>query len=379
MNRKLWIYDIEQFPNFHSAFFINIDTEEEIYFIIHKDLDQREEYFSFLRNKVKVLIGFNCLNYDGPMLNELIGNISSKDLNKILYKKSLEIVNDDDKNFEKLLIPHIDLFKIHHYNNKARGTSLKWIEFFLRMKNIMDLPIDPDTYVTKDMFDDIIYYNRNDVVATKLFYEHKITQNAIKLRKDITKEFGFSSINMSDVAIGARINSIFYSNITGRNFFDYKDERTKRKYIHMKDCVPSFVEFKTSNLNKVLADFKSKVIEGTKNKLNYKIQIGENFFNLKNGGLHSHDKPRLIKPKENEYLCEIDVASMYPFGIINNKIYPEHLGPEWLEGYKKLAYDRLEAKKQGDKVKADAYKLALNGGGFGKTNDQFSWMYDPLT
>ena len=378
MDKGVWIYDLEQFPNFHSAFFINSTTNEEVYFIIHKDRDDRSEYLSFLMNRVKALVGFNCLNYDGPMINAFLDNISSKDLLSNMYKKSLSIINNENE-WERLIIPHLDLFKIHHYNNKARMTSLKWIEFYLRMKNIMDLPLDPHSYVSSDQFDEIIYYNRNDVVATKEFYENPISTKAIQLRKDIGAEFNFNAMNMSDVAIGAKINALFYSKHSGKSYYKFKDLRTYRKTIRMEDCIPAFVKFRTDNLNNVLKDFRSRVLEGTKNQITYKIQIGDNFFNLKNGGIHSHDKPRYLKAKKDEYLVEIDVASMYPFGIINNNLYPQHLGHEWLRGYETLANDRVEAKKQGDKIKADGYKLSLNGGGFGKTNDKYSWMYDPLT
>jgi hypothetical protein len=378
MDKGVWIYDLEQFPNFHSAFFINSTTNEEVYFILHDSKDQREEYFIFLKTRVKALVGFNCINYDGPMLNTFINNKSSKNLLEIMYQKSLSIIRNEN-DWEALKILHLDLFKIHHYDNKARMTSLKWIEFYLRMKNVMDLPLDPHSKVTEDMFDDIIYYNRNDVIATKKFYESRISRKAIDLRKDISKEFGFNATNMSDVSIGSKINEIFYTQHSGKKYYEFKNLRTYRDKIHMKDCIPEFIKFKTDNLKNTLIDFKSKIIEGTKGQLTYKIQIGENYFNLKNGGIHSHDKPRYLKPKEDEYLVEIDVGSMYPFGIINNKLYPEHLGPKWLTGYEKLAYDRIDAKHNGNKVKADSYKLSLNGGGFGKTNDKYSWMYDPLT
>lgn len=74
---------------------------------------------------------------------------------------------------------------------------------------------------------------------------------------------------------------------------------------------------------------------------------------------------------------------MYPSRIINRGLYPQHLGPEWLEGYKWTFDERVHkwkklAKK--DIVAAtynEVYKLSLNGGGFGKTNEPNSWQYDP--
>jgi len=176
----------------------------------------------------------------------------------------------------------------------------------------------------------------------------------------------------------SKINAKYYSQYSGKKFYDFKDLRTYRRIIHIKDCIPKYVQFKTEKLKTVLGDLRNKIISGTKNQMQYKIRLGNNIYLLKNGGLHSQDLAKYVKPKDNEILCEIDVASMYPAIIIENGIYPKHLGPEWLEGYRFIRDDRIKAKHQGQKAKSDAYKLALNGGGFGKTNSEFSWMYDPL-
>ena len=97
-------------------------------------------------------------------------------------------------------------------------TSLKWIEFYLRMEDVMDLDISFDSPVEQYQFDDIIYYNRNDVIATKKFYEYTISKGMIELRKDISKEFDFNAINLNDVSIGGRINAIYYSEFSGLSF-----------------------------------------------------------------------------------------------------------------------------------------------------------------
>jgi hypothetical protein len=76
---------------------------------------------------------------------------------------------------------------------------------------------------------------------------------------------------------------------------------------------------------------------------------------------------------------------MYPTWIINQKLYPAHLGIEWLNGYIWIKDKRIEAKKllkttKDSKYQAiqEAYKLSLNGGGFGKTGESYNWQYDPF-
>ena len=47
--------------------------------------------------------------------------------------------------------------------------------------------------------------------------------------------------------------------------------------------------------------------------------------------------------------------------LIEYKFYPKHLGPEFLEVYSKIKDERIEAKHNGNKVKNETLKLALNG------------------
>lgn len=69
---------------------------------------------------------------------------------------------------------------------------------------------------------------------------------------------------------------------------------------------------------------------------------------------------------------------MYPSAIINYSLYPRHLGPEFLTTYKKIKADRLKAKREGDKIMNQTYKLALNGIS-GMLQSEYSWCYDPKT
>lgn len=68
---------------------------------------------------------------------------------------------------------------------------------------------------------------------------------------------------------------------------------------------------------------------------------------------------------------------MYPSIAVANKYYPEHLGKSFCDVYEKVLVQRLEAKKSGNKVMADGYKLSLNSV-YGKSNSEYSFCYDPL-
>jgi hypothetical protein len=94
------------------------------------------------------------------------------------------------------------------------------------------------------------------------------------------------------------------------------------------------------------------------------------------GGLHSQEFEQVIYPKTDQLYGEFDVASMYPSIIIEQGLYPKHLGPKFLEVYRTIKNSRLKAKREGDKTKADAYKIVLNGA-YGKFGSRYSFLYSP--
>lgn len=62
--------------------------------------------------------------------------------------------------------------------------------------------------------------------------------------------------------------------------------------------------------------------------------------------------------------------------IIEYGFYPKHLGKEFLETYKQIKEERIEAKHNGNKTKNETLKLALNGLS-GNLQNEHSWVYDP--
>jgi hypothetical protein len=82
---------------------------------------------------------------------------------------------------------------------------------------------------------------------------------------------------------------------------------------------------------------------------------------------------------------------MYPWSIISQRVYPKHLGIQWNEGIKNSYFYRaneLKPKLKGlDKnsetykeidAEQAVYKLALNGGGYGKLGSHYSWQFDEM-
>lgn len=69
---------------------------------------------------------------------------------------------------------------------------------------------------------------------------------------------------------------------------------------------------------------------------------------------------------------------MYPSIILEHKVFPEHLGEEFLKVYGKIKEDRIKAKHEGNKIVDSTLKLSLNGLS-GNLQNEHSWVYSPKT
>jgi DNA polymerase elongation subunit (family B) len=94
------------------------------------------------------------------------------------------------------------------------------------------------------------------------------------------------------------------------------------------------------------------------------------------GGLHSSEKGIAFKASDTFKLVDRDVASYYPSIILNQKLYPLHLGFDFLTVYQSLVSRRLAAKRSGNKIEADMLKITINGS-FGKFGSKWSALYAP--
>ena len=137
----VYVYDLEQLANLHTATFMSLDKSEVQVFVIHDLRDDRKAYMEFLLQPELRLIGYNCMHYDYQILHRLIMSrdthrfkrSSSKQLSEWLYSISQDIISGDASPVPewKYIIPQRDLFKVHHFDNRARSTSLKALEMVM--------------------------------------------------------------------------------------------------------------------------------------------------------------------------------------------------------------------------------------------------------
>lgn len=280
-----FIWDLETFPNCFTACFVYANGQGIRVFEISDRKNETEGLLEFLR-KVKVgdyrLVGFNSVGFDYPILHHILTKAKKafkkgepvKLTAKELYKVAMDLINaQDDEKFGKMIkqddviIRQVDLYKIHHFDNRAKATSLKVLEFNMRSKNIEDLPFPVGTILDDKQKDTLIKYNKHDVMETLKFYWY--SYDALKLRDELSIQFGFDCTNYNDTKIGSElfINSLekaqkglcYIQSDRGR-----KMRQTKRDRIVIKDCLFDYLKFKRPEFQAVHNWFKSQVITETK-------------------------------------------------------------------------------------------------------------------
>ena len=389
MNRNIWVYDIETIASVFTYVAINIDTEEIVKFVIHPELDQSVDLYNHLV-KCRALIGFNNLDFDYPIIHYFIYEVFNKNLPvrkivSLLYAKAQFIINVQDKNKKfkiftnikesEILIPQIDLFKIWHYNNAARSTSLKALQISMNYPNVLDMPIShTDLNVTLDQIPEILEYNLNDVLSTFEFYKKSIGK--LSLRKSLTDVFKIKCRNWSDSKIGEQLIAKLYCERNNCTYWDIKNLRTNRESIALKDCILDYISFESVEFNKLLSTFKSKIITETKGSIKESVIYKSFKYDYGTGGIHGCIKSGVYEADDNYVIIDADVGSLYPRLAITNNFFIEHLGMSFINVYKSIVDMRLDAKSRGDMILSDGFKLAANSV-YGKSNDKDSFLYDP--
>ena len=155
-----YVFDIETYPNVFTLAVEHADAPLRWMFEISDWRNDSREIVAFLlllKESGARMVGFNNLGFDYPILHMLI-RMGHSDA-KTLYQKAQSIIasQDGDKSrWTHLVKPsdrfvtQIDLFKIHHFDNKARATSLKVLEFNMRSDSIEDLPFRVGTVLTRE-------------------------------------------------------------------------------------------------------------------------------------------------------------------------------------------------------------------------------------
>lgn len=378
------VYDIETFPNCFQLCAKDDESGLTWAFEIspwRDDCEQIIDWLDWLHDCGATMVGFNNLGFDYPVIHFLYR--ARKVTAAQLYEKAKSIFESENK-FDHMVypsdrvVPQIDLFRLHHFDNHARATSLKTLEFNMRLDNIHDLPFAPGTHLNEQQSKVLMDYCAHDVKATQLFHEQ--SKEAIQFREKIAAEYKGDIVNFSDVKLGKTIFQKYLED-NGVECYDLgpngrTPKQTPRPVIALSACIPNYIYLFTKGFRDILEIFQSKVITETKGAFkDLAVPMRGLTYVFGTGGIHASVEQGHFVANDMMMILDIDVTSMYPSIAIENGYYPEHLGPKFVEVYRKLRAERLKYPK--GSVENAALKLALNGV-YGASGDKFSIFYDPL-
>lgn len=345
--KKIYVYDLEVFKQCFLAGFINPKTGEKKIFEISTRKNNATSLYRFLRDRVKGLVGFNNLSYDNTLINYFVRTKITNPLK--YYELSQKIINDNLRAAPQL-IPQLDIYKVNHWDNRAKITSLKAAEARMNFYNVADLPYPFDKDLTPREIQKVVEYLHNDLEATLELY--KLYKNKYYLRNEIKKKYKLKCDNWSDSKIGEQLLLKLYCEKTNSDPDLVRNLRTNRKEIIVSDIIFPYIEFKTSQLQELLETIKSEVITDTKGGFKHVFDYGGITTHLAQGGIHAA-KPGIYKTTKEKIVLDLDVSGMYPSIIIANKLFPEHLGPEFTEVLRdEIVNPRLKIHKPKSKDKS---------------------------
>lgn len=421
---KIVTVDVECYKNYFLVMFRLVASGKTLYFEKFNEGDFNRQNLLHILNKYTI-VTFNGIKYDQLMMEAAIAgfnNKSLKDVSDMLIEKNMQPWQVRKQiGIAALDIDHIDLIEV-----APLSASLKIYGGRLHSPKMQDLPIEPSATITEDQVPLLRKYCGNDLDVTERLF--KQLEPELELRTNMSKEYHVDLRSKSDAQIA---EAVIKKEMDDKYGFVPKrpkvEEGTRFKY-----RVPDNLVFDTDILQELFRLYKSapivvdksgytdidfnyeetqaktqddftafleKAKKPTQNKWNkiitkegkgeafkqwlksirqkqYKFEIGSTKYTAGIGGLHSCEKGARHVAEDGYILRDIDVASYYPRIILNNRLYPKHIGEPFLDIYNSIVERRLAAKRSGDKVTNESLKITINGS-FGKLGSKWSCLYSP--
>lgn len=400
----VYVYDIEVFQNIFHCSVKNTETNNIYKFEISERKNQLRELVKFFKQVDKyitwgdyyttninipanvIFCGYNNLHYDNPIINYIIeyeDKLMQYNIPTIcssIFNLSKTITTSSEDNIDawkhwkyQIWFDTFDILTML-YSNKLR-VGLKEIQVTMQYPNVQEFVCDWTKPLPLEDFDSMIDYNINDIESTSELLNR--CKKDVDLRIAIEDEYGVRILSKDGVNIGMKILTQKYLEKTGLTWQDIKDLRSPMSVIPLKDVILPFIKYDSPILQRVLDDMKNQIVSPGRKGYENKFVFNNLRYSVGVGGIHSVNSPEIIIPRDDEMLIDIDVASLYPSMLIEYEFYPKHLGKEFLEVYKQIKDERIEAKHNGDKVKNETLKLALNGLS-GNLQNEHNFCYSPF-
>lgn len=280
-----WIFDIETYPNAFTFCVIRGDGKHQRIYEVSEFRNDTEELLTCLRylkaNKQR-LVGFNNLGFDYPVIHKIIEKAIIAKFNdrgftidyEDVYEDAMSIINEMRNDGWGRIIPteeqhikQVDLFKIWHFDNKAKSTSLKMLEFNMKADNIEDLPFPVGTHLTQEQIEVLKRYNKHDVSMTLEFYRKSV--DAIRFRQVLSERYNRDFTNHNDTKIGKDYFIMRLEETMPNSCYKMQGKKrvlnqTKRAFIDIGKCLFDYYDFEQPAFVAVKEWFAAQKIKETK-------------------------------------------------------------------------------------------------------------------
>lgn len=381
-------FDIESYPDVFTAVFQHTTHRQRWEFEISDYKNESKELKAFANACAKDVrwVGFNNLGYDYPVIHHIL--TTAEPTARSIYEKSISIIKGGDRFGHIIwepLVPQIDLYKIWHFDNMARSTSLKLLEFNMRLPAIQESTVEFDTVVGENRVAEVMDYNRWDVEATIRFYwitrGNNPAEDKIAFREELSRKYGKDFLNHNDTRVGKDFFIMKLEEAKPGSCYTYSNGRrelnqTIRESIPFNDLILDYIKFEDADFQVFLDKFRQTVVKETKGAIENVSHTHKGFqFDFGTGGIHGSVKKELVEAAEDEIIWDWDVTSYYPSLSIVNRFKPAHLGDLFCDIYEELFNERSRHDKKTSPVINLMLKLALNGV-YGDSNSQYSPFFD---
>lgn len=376
INNEEMILDVECYRNYFLAMFMSTKTRKVTYVESTPDNPLDRAKLSWLLT-LFTSFGFNSINYDIPMCRIALTGASTEKLKECSDKIIVEEMRGSDvaraMKAPAVKHDHIDLIEV-----APLFAGLKTYAGRMHSKKMQDLPFHPAIELTPHQISITRYYCANDCTNTLDMREYLREQ--IDLRVELSNQYRVDLRSKSDAQIAEAVIGSELEAILG-----YRPKRPKIEIGTVyKYRIPDFLKFSTPLMNWALdiirrADF---VVDHTGSiglppeVKDLDLTIANSIYRMGIGGLHSSESTQAHHTDKDYVIIDKDVTSYYPFIILNQGLFPSHLGPAFLRVFGGIVQRRVGAKKMGMAVTADSLKIVVNGT-FGKLGSMWSIFYSP--
>lgn len=401
---SVFVFDVECYRNFFYVAFKCLSNGKFVAFERSPDFDFPELKLRWMLWRF-CLVGFNSASYDIPMVELAAKGLSCNELKEasdfiiksgINYGTKKITPFDIEKKYHIQIgkYNHIDLFNVCPVNGgvSANPASLKLYSGRLHAERMQDLPFPESHILTAEDAAIVRPYCCNDLANTELLFNELAPE--LKLRMEMSEEYGIDLRSRSDAQIAEAVINSELQKVLGY----YPRKPTLAADLVLQYNALDFISYRSQQLRDMFEVVKnarfyldglgSPIMPDEIDKL--KVKIGSSVYKLGMGGLHSTEKKTAHKATDEIILADNDVESFYPRIILNQRLFPSHLGEAFLQVYNSIVETRIHAKSEAAKAKkagdkagakrwktiADSLKITINGS-FGKLGNKYSTLYAP--